>query len=179
MQDAKNLHLGTIAQICLAISLYLRHASTIGKRLVKQQYLLQMSSQYGELWPINSWDPLASFGPPYNSTGFVFWLPYCTDVAQLRSTKLWRMFGSLLGWYTKYIYILGLLPPNWILPAAKITLHSSLVFSYIGSVTARHSSSGRQPNFVAWYKEWNYGTFAEGATYIRLGGHHVGHRPTF
>jgi len=24
-------------------------------------------------------------------------------------------------------------------------------------------SSGRQPNFVAWYKEWNYGTFAEGA----------------
>ena len=29
------------------------------------------------------------------------------------------------------------------------------------------------------YKEWNYGTSAEGATYIRLGGHHVGHRPTF
>jgi len=24
--------------------------------------------------------------------------------------------------------------------------------SYIGSVTARHSSSGRQPNFAAWYK---------------------------
>jgi len=36
-----------------------------------------------------------------------------------------------------------------------------------------------QPNFVAWYKEWNYGTFAEGATYIWLGSHHVGHRPTF
>jgi len=47
-------------------------------------------------------------------------------------------------------------------------------FSYIGSVTARHSSSGRQPYFAAWYKQWNYGTFAEGATYIRLGGHHVG-----
>jgi len=28
-------------------------------------------------------------------------------------------------------------------------------------------------------KEWNYGTFVEGATPIRLGGHHVGHRPTF
>jgi len=28
---------------------------------------------------------------------------------------------------------------------------------------------------VAWYKEWNYETFAEGATYIQLGGHHVGH----
>jgi len=32
---------------------------------------------------------------------------------------------------------------------------------------------------VWWFKEWNYGTFAEGATYIRLGGHHVGHRRTF
>jgi len=32
---------------------------------------------------------------------------------------------------------------------------------------------------VAWYKEWNYGTFADGATYIRLGGGHGGHLPTF
>jgi len=45
--------------------------------------------------------------------------------------------------------------------------------------TARHSSSGRQPNFAALYKECNYGTFAEGATYIWLGGHHVGRHPTF
>jgi len=77
-----------------------------------------------------------------------------------------------------YVYIL---PPNGILPAAKFTLRPSLAFSCIGSVTARHSSSGRQSNFVAWYKEykeWNYGTFVEVATYIRLGGHHVGHRPT-
>jgi len=75
------------------------------KKFVKQQYLLQMSSQYGELWSTNSWDPLASLGHPNNSTGFAFWLPYCTDVVQVRSTKLCRMFGSLFGWYTKYIYI--------------------------------------------------------------------------
>jgi len=30
-----------------------------------------------------------------------------------------------------------------------------------------------------WYKYWNYVTFADGATYIPLGGHHFGHRPTF
>jgi len=78
-----------------------------------------------------------------------------------------------------YIYFLGgLLPPNGLLPAAKFTLHPGLAFSYIGSVTGCHLSSGWQPNFVAWYKEWNYGTFAQGATYIQLGGHHVGHRPT-
>jgi len=40
---AKNRHLGTIAQLCWAISSQLRHVSTIGKKIVKQQYLLYMS----------------------------------------------------------------------------------------------------------------------------------------
>ena len=40
---AKNRHLGIIAQLCRAISSQLRHVSTIGKKLVKQQYLLYMS----------------------------------------------------------------------------------------------------------------------------------------
>jgi len=31
----------------------LRHVSTIGKKFVKQQYLLQMSPQYGELGATN------------------------------------------------------------------------------------------------------------------------------
>jgi len=44
-----------------------------------------------------------------------------------------------------YIYILGSLAPDEILPGAKVTLRPSLAFSYIGSVTARHTSSGRQP----------------------------------
>jgi len=33
-----------------------------------------------------------------------------------------------------------------ILPGAKFILHPSLAFSYIGSITARHSSSVRQQN---------------------------------
>jgi len=94
-----------------------------------------------------------------------------------RGQQNW-VFGRLLGWYTIYTFW-ELLPPYGILLAAKSTLRPSLAFSYIGTITARHSSSGRQPNFVTWYKEWNYGTFADGATYIWLGGHHVGHRPTF
>ena len=48
---AKNRYLGTIAQLRWAISSQLRHVSTIGKKHVKQQYLLHMSSQYGELQP--------------------------------------------------------------------------------------------------------------------------------
>ena len=61
---------------------------------------------------------------------------------------------------TLYIHFWGLLPRNRILPGAKFTLRPSFAFSHIGRVTARHSSSGHQPNFVAWCKEWNYGTSA-------------------
>jgi len=61
---------------------------------------------------------------------------------------------------TLYIHFRGLLFPNGILPGAKFTLRPSLAFSNFGSVTAWHSSSGRQTNFTAWYKEWNYTTFA-------------------
>ena len=34
------------------------------KKLIKQQYRLHMSSEYGELWSINGLDPLASLGHP-------------------------------------------------------------------------------------------------------------------
>jgi len=43
----------------------------------------------------------------------------------------------------------GLLSRYGISPGAKFTLRPTLVLSYIDSVTARHSSSGRQPNFAA------------------------------
>jgi len=53
-----------------------------------------------------------------------------------------------------FIYIFeGRCPANGILPGAKFTMRPSLAFSYMDSVTARHSRSGRQPNFTAWYKE--------------------------
>jgi len=89
--DAKNRHLGTIPQLCRAISSQLRRVSTIGKKLVKQQYLLHMSPQYGEL----------------------------------RLTSGWDRFGSLRH-------------PSYFQRLPRL-----------GSVTARQSSSKRQPNFAA------------------------------
>ena len=38
--------------------------STIGKKLVKQQYVLHISPQYGELRPTSGWDRLTSLGYP-------------------------------------------------------------------------------------------------------------------
>jgi len=41
-----------------------RHVSTIGKKLVKWQFLPHMSSPYGELRLFSGWDPLASLRHP-------------------------------------------------------------------------------------------------------------------
>jgi len=87
----KNSHFDTIAQLCRAVSSQLRHVSTIGKKIVKHQYLLHMCSWYGELRLTNGWDLLASLVHP--------------------------------GKFQRVLLL--------------------------GSVTARHSSTGRQPNFAA------------------------------
>ena len=87
----KNRYFGTIAQLCRAISSQLRHVSTIGKKLVKQQYVLHMFPQHAELWPTSGWDRFTSLRHP---------------------CKFLRL-------------------------------------SRLGSITARQSSSERQPNFVA------------------------------
>ena len=83
--DAKNRHLRIIAQ---AISSQLRHVSTIGQKIFKQQYLLHM--------PHN----MVNFGPLAAEIDFVS-----------------------LGHPCKFQRV-----------------------SRLGSITARHSSSGRQPN---------------------------------
>jgi len=94
-------HLGTIAQLCRAMSSQLRHLSPIGKKTVKQQCLPHMFSQYGEL-RLRS---VGKYGAPQQiSTGFASWLPYCSDVIHRRPAKLCTMFGCLLGWYTMYYY---------------------------------------------------------------------------
>jgi len=62
---AKNRHLGTIAQLCRPISSQLWHVSTIGKNLIKQQYVLHMSPQYGELRPPSGGDRFTSLGYPW------------------------------------------------------------------------------------------------------------------
>jgi len=61
---------------------------------------------------------------------------------------------------TLYIHFRGILPPNGILLDASFTLRPRLAFSYIRTITARHSSSGHQPNFAVCDKKRNYGTFA-------------------
>jgi len=126
------------------------------KKLVKQQYqyLLHMCSQYGELRPTNGWNRLASLRHPSKFKQFRI-LAAPTLLSRGQQTFAWCLAVSWAG----TLYTLGTLVQSGILPGAKFTLRPSLAFS-IGSITARHSSIEHQPNFAAWYKEWNYGTFA-------------------
>ena len=74
----KNRHLGTIAQICRAISSQLRHAWTIGKNLLSSNISSTRPDNmvnFGLLTAENGWE----FGAPLQiSTGFASWQHYCT-----------------------------------------------------------------------------------------------------
>ena len=67
---AKNRHLGTIPQLCRAISSQLRHASTIGKKLVKHQYLLYMSHNMVNFGPLAPEIVSLVWGTPANFNWF-------------------------------------------------------------------------------------------------------------
>jgi len=113
------------------------------KKLVTQQYLLHMSSQYGELWPTNGWDWLACLGHP-DKFQRVSDLGFVTALTSLSGGQPNLARCLTISWAgTLYIHFWGLLPPNWILLGAKFTLLQSLAFSYIGSFTAWHSNTGR------------------------------------
>ena len=96
----KNRHLHTIAQLCWAVSSQLRNVSTIRKKLVKQQYVPHMPSQYGKCRPTKGRDR-------FRSLGFASWLCYCSDIAEWKSTKVCTMFGRLLGWGGRHLYSEG------------------------------------------------------------------------
>jgi len=64
------------------------------------------------------------------------------DVVLRRPTELCTMFGRLLGCYSISTFS-DAFAPDGVSPRAKFILRPpSLAFSYIGSVTAQHSSSG-------------------------------------
>jgi len=58
-------------------------------------------------------------------------------------------------------------------------LRSPILAALLHGTPQRASGELRTLRRRVRYKEWNYRTFAEGATYIWQGGHHVGHRSTF
>jgi len=145
-KSSKNRHLGTIAQNCRSVSSQLRHVSTIGINLLNSSISSTRMHNMANFDPLAAEIDLRVWGTPANFNGFRV-LPSLLqrrrspesiqtlhDVSRLLSSA-----GTLLCTFSDFR---GLLPYDGILPGAKFTLRPCLAFSYIGSVTARHSSSG-------------------------------------
>jgi len=172
-KSPKNRRLGTIAQRCRAISSKLRHASSIGKTLVKQQYLLHMSSQYSELRPILLEAQIVSlvWGTPAKFNGF-------RVLASLLQRRRLTEANQTLhdAWpspgLVQYIYIFGgSCPVTEFYQVQKSlcilqVLRSRILVALLHGTWAVGASQS--------LRRW-----AQGATYIRQGDHHVGHWPTF
>ena len=103
------------------------------KKVVKQQYLLHMSLQYGELQSISGWDQFISLGHPskFQQVSHVGFVPAPMSLSERQPYFAWCLAVSWAG--TLYIHFRGLLPANWILPGAKFTSRPSLAFCYIGT----------------------------------------------
>ena len=141
-----------------------------------------------ELRLINGRDRLAGFRPPQQiSTGFASWLlGFVTAATSLNGTP--PNFARCLAvcWTgILYIYIFG---GSCLLTEFCQVQNSHCVqviaFSCFGSVTARHWSSGRQPNLRRGTRNGIMELslliiFNRGRHLYSEGGHHVGHRPTF
>jgi len=158
-KNSPSAHHYTTLLHCRAVSSQPRHVSTIGKKLVKQQYPPTCPNEMANFGPLTADIGLPVWGTSANFNGFRV---LASLLHRRRSTNVnqtlhnVRPSPALIHVYT----FSGILHPDLILPGAKFTLHPNVAFSYIGSVTVRHSNSRRQPNFAAWCKEWNYGTFA-------------------
>ena len=70
------------------------------KKIVKQQYLPHMCSQYGELLPNNGWELLTSLGNPANFNGFR------VLAALLHGTTVVSVSQTLRRWIEGASYIL-------------------------------------------------------------------------
>jgi len=120
----------------------------------RKQKLLNSNIFFTCSYNMVNFGPLAAeigsqvWGTPANFNGFCI---LASLLQRRRSTKVNQALHDL--WLSPglelYIHFRGLLPPNGTLPGAKFTLHLSLMFSYIRSVTARRWSGGCQPNVAA------------------------------
>jgi len=132
-------HLTTLSG---CIFLQLRHVSTIGKKLLNSNTSSTRPHNMANVGPLTAEIGSVVWSTPANFNGFRV-LPSLLQgrrSAEANQTlhDVWPSPGLV-----HYIHLGGgLLRPKGILPAAKFTLRPSFALSYIGSVTAWHSSSG-------------------------------------
>jgi len=141
----KNCHLGTIAQLCRATSS--QNVSTVGKKLLNSNISSTCPQSMVNFGPLGAEIVSLVWGTSANFDLFhiLVLLLQCRRSTAANHTlhDVWPSPGLI-----HYIYTFGGSCPV-ILLGATFTLRPSFALSYFGSITAQHSSSGRQPNFAA------------------------------
>ena len=94
---------------------------------------------------------LPVWAPQQISTGFASWQRYCTNVAQLRPTKLWPS-----PWLIHYIYIFGAFCPKGNFARYKIHFAFKSCILLYWQRYCRALEQRASVKFAACYKEWNY-----------------------
>jgi len=126
-----------------------------GKKLVKQQYLLHMSSQYGELRPTSGWDRLAGLGHP-----IIFQRVSCLGnvTAQHFISGRQPNFAALNRGH--HLYSAGR-PSRWALAHIRVSLlwqHSAEC--KMSASVSTHSVLG-YASVSAWRQVWNHRIFSQ------------------
>ena len=80
------------------------------KKPVKQQYLLHMCSQYGELRSTNDWEWFISLGHPNKIQRFRILASLLHRHHSMDVKQTLHMFGHPLNWYTIYTFLRALAP---------------------------------------------------------------------
>ena len=156
----KNRHLRTIAQLCRTLDVY--HTSTHGVALVRIYNAGLKCAARGSLQIQDAKADILA--PSHNFVGLYLrnWGMYRQSEENLINSNTSSTCPDNMG---------ELRPINgWDLLASLGHPCKFQRVSRLGSVSARHFSMGVSHTLRRW---------TEGATYIRQGGHHVGHWSTF
>jgi len=151
-----------------------------GIKLVKQQYLLYMFLQYGELQPTNGWDRLQVCSTPAYFKGYRF---LASLLQQRCSTEVNQTLHD--AWpsparYTIYKVFGGSCPlTNFASCKIHFASKSCILLFWQRYCTSLHGTVGVRQTLRRGTRNGITQLSHTGATYIRLGGHHVGHWPAF
>jgi len=133
-----------------------------------------MTSQCSELRPTSGWDLFVSLGHP-SKFQWVSRLGFVTAAMSLNGSQPnCMMFGHLLGWYTIYTFFWGSCPITEFCQVQNSLCVQVLRSPILAALLHGTQVVGGVVGVSQTLRRW-----AEGATYIRQGGHHVGHWPTF
>ena len=123
----KNRHLGTIAQLCQAISLQLRHVLTIGKNLLSSNISSTRSHNMANFGPLAAEIGPVVWGTPANFNGFRVLAALLHGTPVLGVSQTLRCWPEGATYIRQGLHHVGLVPHSSI----AFVLHIFFVYSLV------------------------------------------------